>query len=627
MPKGIYKGHSWTKPSETEFKEYYLNHSTEKTATYFKTSVSSIQRLAKLYGCTKPKAKGWTKKSKKYIWTPEQISKAASLYKDGFMSTQIAKKMDLARHQVIDILKMSGIEYKPRKISNLSMEARDEFLELRRQNHFEKTGDSEWHLSEDHKKKLSEIQKSPEFIAAHHEAKSLAQKKKYQDPTYVAPWNTPEANKKSAETRKNLPEEVKQLSREKYNKTMLERYGKRGVTNPEKCKETIKSWSNEKRREVHLNRSAAAKEVCSRSGYISPWKKKDVQEKIRTTIIQKFGVDYAFQLNMDHHRVSHLNESFKDYLEARGLQCELEKKVGECYYDLCIGSLLIEINPSVSHNLTIGFGKLTGKESVNKPIPRKYHFYKWLNAKNHNYELISIFDWADIDKVKSLILAKCGKTHRLYARNLKIMEVSKQDAYAFYKENHVLGQPRGTDYSYGLYDSTELKACMSFKELKNSIELQRFANKSDITVVGGVSKLWTHFIREKHPKNVFTFTDNNLGNGGVYEKLGFTLEAVRTTTIWYNPKLKSYIRSSSLNQQGADRLIGSKISNYFFVGLDKDDFIARGGKEEYAKEFQEHADDDAWWPGNTDIIKHYGYLEFEDAGYSKFIFKDNITSI
>ena len=200
------------------------------------------------------------------------------------------------------------------------------------------------------------------------------------------------------------------------------------------------------------------------------------------------------------------------------------------------------------------------------------------------------------------------------------MEVSIQDAYTFYEENHVLGQPRGTDYSYGLYDSTGLKACMSFKESKNGIELQRFANKSDITVVGGVSKLWTHFIREKHPKNVFTFTDNNLGNGGVYEKLGFTLEAVRTTTAWYNPKLKSYIRSSSLNQQGADRLIGKKVSNYFFVGLNRENFIARGGKEEYKKEFIEHADDQDWWPGNTDIVKHYGYLEFEDAGYSKFVF-------
>ena len=147
MPKGVYLGHNWEKPGEKEFKEYYLSHSKEETAGYFKASVSSIQRLAKAYDCLKPRAKGWTKKVKKYTWTSEQISKAVSLYKDGFIATQIAKKMSLARHQVIDILKISGIEYQPKKISDLNMKARNEFLELRRQNHFERTGDTEWHLS------------------------------------------------------------------------------------------------------------------------------------------------------------------------------------------------------------------------------------------------------------------------------------------------------------------------------------------------------------------------------------------------------------------------------------------------------------------------------------------------
>jgi len=623
MPKGIYQGHNWNKPEELEFKEYYLSHSTEETAAYFKTSISSIQRLARTYKCAKPKAKGWTKKTKKYTWTQEQISKVVSLYEDGYMATQIAQKMNLLRHQVIDILNTAGIQYKPRKISELNPEVKEDFLKLRRQNHFEKTGDIKWHLSEEHRKKLSEIQKSPDFIAKHHEAKSLAQKKKYLDPTYIAPWNTPEANRKAAETRKNWSPEVKKAFREKYNRTMLERYGKGSLTNTEKTKQTIQNWSEEKRLEVHKRRSLAAKEVCSRPDYISPWKKKEVQEKLKTTILQRFGVDYAFQLNMDKHRISNLNKNFLTLLKEYGIEGKLEEKVGNYFYDICIGKILIDLNPSISHNLTMGFGKLTGKSNKNVIISRKYHYGRWLNAKENGYELISIFDWMDKSKVLSLIAAKCGKTQKVFARKCEIKEVSKSDAYNFYEINHVLGKPRGTDYSYGLYYLNELVACMSFKASKDTLELQRFANKSDITVVGGVSKLWSHFIKEHQPKEVVTFTDNNLGNGSVYERLGFELESVRTTTAWYNPKLKSYIRSSSLNQQGADRLIGNKIPNYFPVGLDRDDFIARGGKEEYVKEFKEHADNRNWWPGNSDIAKHYGYLEFEDAGYSKLIFHCN----
>jgi hypothetical protein len=98
-------------------------------------------------------------------------------------------------------------------------------------------------------------------------------------------------------------------------------------------------------------------------------------------------------------------------------------------------------------------------------------------------------------------------------------------------QNHLHGSPQAK-YKYGLYHHNTLVAAASFSarrpmlyhsEPYDSYELIRFANCAPHTVVGGLSKLLMHFVREVHPGDIMTYADCDWSTGQSYEKLGFTL--------------------------------------------------------------------------------------------------------
>jgi hypothetical protein len=52
-------------------------------------------------------------------------------------------------------------------------------------------------------------------------------------------------------------------------------------------------------------------------------------------------------------------------------------------------------------------------------------------------------------------------------------------------------------------------------------ELLRFCNKLNYTVVGGASKLLSHFVKSNSPKKIISYSDISRSSGNMYEKLGF----------------------------------------------------------------------------------------------------------
>ncbi|GHB79231.1 hypothetical protein GCM10007390_36510 [Persicitalea jodogahamensis] len=54
-----------------------------------------------------------------------------------------------------------------------------------------------------------------------------------------------------------------------------------------------------------------------------------------------------------------------------------------------------------------------------------------------------------------------------------------------------------------------------------SYELVRFANLLNTTVVGGLDKLLSHFVKEHQPDDLMTYADLEWSSGRSYRKLGF----------------------------------------------------------------------------------------------------------
>ncbi len=176
--------------------------------------------------------------------------------------------------------------------------------------------------------------------------------------------------------------------------------------------------------------------------------------------------------------------------------------------------------------------------------------------------------WEDVWRqkeriVRSRLSALLKKTQRIPARLTQVQRIDKPTLAQFLNLNH-LQVFAGAKYKYGLFlppryfrvlgeqavnstaDAPLLVAVASFSGGKNfvrtgepyrSFELIRFANLLDCTVVGGLDKLLSAFIKEARPDDIMTYADRDWSDGSSYERLGF--ERLGTTPpqgFWVNPE-------------------------------------------------------------------------------------------
>lgn len=146
--------------------------------------------------------------------------------------------------------------------------------------------------------------------------------------------------------------------------------------------------------------------------------------------------------------------------------------------------------------------------------------------EDKGYRLIHIYDyeWNDERKrpiIESLLRITFGKVeNKIYARNCEIREITNKEAKPFNEKNHLQGH-RNAQITYGLFYKGALVQLMSFsKHKKYEWEIIRGCPGSNNIVVGGVSKLFNHFIKEHDPNQVFSYCDYNKFDGKGYEALG-----------------------------------------------------------------------------------------------------------
>lgn len=193
-------------------------------------------------------------------------------------------------------------------------------------------------------------------------------------------------------------------------------------------------------------------------------------------------------------------------------------------------NLAIECNPTSTHNST--FDAFTKGPSS---IDYKYHQNKTNLCEQKGIFLFHIFgyEWTHRRNIiESMLRNLLGKSEKRYsARNLNVRRVSHQEVKKFLQENHRQGYA-ASSIELGLYNMEELVSLMTFGPMRNTIgtglenlencwELVRFCNKLDTIVVGGASKLFTHFIRDWKPDRLRSFSDRAHTRGSLYSTLGF----------------------------------------------------------------------------------------------------------
>ena len=184
---------------------------------------------------------------------------------------------------------------------------------------------------------------------------------------------------------------------------------------------------------------------------------------------------------------------------------------------------------------------------------KNYHLMKNQYFKEKGIRVYHIFEDEWIDKqeiVKSIINTKLGIFNEtIYARKCIIKEVSTEESKEFQEDNHIQGKT-SSSVNIGLYYNDELVSLMTFGKSRfdkiHQWELVRFVNKKNTKVVGGASRLFKFFIKNYNPKNIVSYSDERLFDGGLYEILGFTYSHTTPPQYYY---VKNGYRYNRMNFQ------------------------------------------------------------------------------
>lgn len=213
-------------------------------------------------------------------------------------------------------------------------------------------------------------------------------------------------------------------------------------------------------------------------------------------------------------------------------------------------------------------------------VPNDYHIKKKEMCESKGVHLIYLWEdeiYYNLEIIKSRLLNLLGmSSHKIYARKCEIKPVSSKDSIEFLNANHLQGSINAS-IRYGLYYNNALVSIMTFGKIRVALgkskmknvettdfELYRFANLLNHNVVGGFSKLLSHFKKSVNFSNLISYANRDwtdLVSDNVYSKNGFKISKVNKTSYFY------------INSAGTDL---ASIVRYNRFSLRKDVLVAEG---------------------------------------------------
>lgn len=312
-----------------------------------------------------------------------------------------------------------------------------------------------------------------------------------------------------------------------------------------------------------------------------------VKASIIKTCREKYGVDSVTLLphvrySSGYSANSKPNKKFAELLRNNNIEFEQEFVIERYSYDFKVGNILIEINPSSTHNSNWSpFGERYIKQ-------KNYHFEKCKLAQSKGYRCICVWDWDDVNKIVNLLKQR----DVVYARKCIIKEVNNKEAKEFIDTYHLQNYTK-SQINIGLYYNNELLSIMTFGKPryngKYQYELLRYCSSTH--VIGGAEKLFNYFIKQYNPQSVISYCDLSKFTGDIYKKLGFILKDVTIGKHWYNIKTKKHITNNLLLARGFDQLLGNEYG-----------FFGKG-------------------TSNEELMRRFNFIEIYDAGQATYVYE------
>ncbi len=123
------------------------------------------------------------------------------------------------------------------------------------------------------------------------------------------------------------------------------------------------------------------------------------------------------------------------------------------------------------------------------------HQYKARLCTTRNIKLLQFFDFEWHERrclVESMLRHALHGSRPVAARKLQVVSISNQDARHFFDNNHLYGH-RTAKYILALTDGDNIIIAISFSKHRDGYEIIRLATAAGVNVMGGASRLISHF--------------------------------------------------------------------------------------------------------------------------------------
>lgn len=354
----------------------------------------------------------------------------------------------------------------------------------------------------------------------------------------------------------------------KGKQTMLQRYGVKGICNPQATSERYNQYTDEQKQAIIAKRqttralNSGSVEQSYRDQSIKSINKKRAaiaafEAENNCTLLHslvytygqgwyksKIITEFLYDTKGNHYIKNCDIKKIEDYIEQTKSNQSSHKEQEVLDYIKSIYSGKIEprkkgVLPNnfeidiylPDKKMGIEFNGTYWHSTINN-TPKNYHFDKSCAAAAVGIRLIHIYEyeWDDLDtrsKICQLLNIALNKANKIYARKCDIKLISNQEAKILNEKVHLQGH-RNAQITYGLFYKDTLVQLMSFSRTKynrnlqdeNSWEIIRGCPGSNNVVIGGVSKLISHFIKEHNPAKIFSYCDFNKFDGKSYEAIG-----------------------------------------------------------------------------------------------------------
>lgn len=401
------------------------------------------------------------------------------------------------------------------------------------------------------------------------------QAEKYKAKTgYSNPGQNPEVRKK---VRQTLADhygggDYRKATKAVHEKQMQGHLAKTGYSNPGQNPET---------------KEKVRKTVHERYGVDNVFQSEDVKEKIRQTMLErygvtsnllipavrdkgiedcmrKYGVPYlvlAPEIMSRGGMVSHLNKTWHDrILRELGVDFDYEVRFNDgsdpdadgkptakwMQADLGHDGLLLDFNPTISHNSDLGYlclrgqcrGKDTGDHSnCKRPKSKTYHQERAIAALENGCRLLQFYDWNDPANVLDAIKSNLDDAARTAVDDPQVEPIDASEAKEFLAANTVCNRPPAGSCCLGLFSGGELAAVLTAVEddgADGSWVIDGLATKSAYPSHECAKTLFDQFVSRTSPKTTIMLVSLDAGDYRIAEELGFELVGVTEPTCHWS---------------------------------------------------------------------------------------------